>query len=88
MVYIIPTSPGAKLELILFGRYKEIGPKLHVLMPTSHTDDSFMGRVFADTLTLLEASHQVKRFDIFNAVTVASYCLNHSKSWYMQGHPE
>jgi hypothetical protein len=57
-------------------------------MPTHHTDDSFLGRVFADALTLLERHHQVERFDTFNEATVAAYCLDHAKSWYMATHPE
>jgi hypothetical protein len=87
-VYIIPTSPGAKLELILFTRYREIAGKLHALMPTHHEDNSFMGRVFADTLALLERNHQVERFDTFNDTTVAAHCLEHAKAWYMTEHPE
>jgi len=88
VVYIIPTSPGAKLELILYSRFREVAPKLHVLMPTHHTDNSFMGRVFADALTLLENHRQVQRFATFTDATVAAYCLDHAKSWYMAMHPE
>jgi hypothetical protein len=88
VVYIIPTSPGAKLELILFSRYKEVSTKLHVLMPAHHNDDSFMGRVFADALALLERNHQVQRFDTFTDTTVAAYCLDHARAWYMMEHPE
>jgi len=88
VVYIIPTSPGPKLELILFSRYTEIASKLHVLMPAHHTDNSFMGRVFFDALALLERHHQVQSFSTFTEAAVAAYCLDHAKSWYMATHPE
>lgn len=86
-VYIIPTSPGAKLELILFSRYREVAGKLHVLLPRRHEDHSFVGRVFADSLASLPAE-QVRGFDDFDAATVAEYCLTHAKAWYMREHPE
>jgi hypothetical protein len=88
VVYIVATSPGAKLEVILFGRYKEVAPKLHVLLPKVHEDRSFLGRVASDVVAMLESNHQVQRFDDFTKETVCAYCLSHAKSWYMRTHPE
>jgi hypothetical protein len=88
LVYIIPTSPGPKLELILFSRYKEVAAKLHVLLPACHTDDTFTGRVFEEAVSMLDRHHQVRRFTDFNTASVVAYCVDQAKSWYMAAHPE
>jgi len=88
IVYLIPTSTGPQLELILYWSYRNIGPKIHVLLLENGPENSFIERVTWAIVRRMP-THQVHRFPPsgFNENAVANYCVEHAKSFYMSTHP-
>ena len=87
LVYLLASSPGAKLELILFWKYANIGPKLHVLTAEDLDDGSFLGRVTSDIVSRMPR-HHVHSFPTITAPALADFCVDHARQWYVGTHPE
>jgi hypothetical protein len=88
IVYLIPTSTGARLELILFWSYRNIAPKMHILLPKDHHEDSFIGRVTRDIIRRIP-KHQLHVFATkdFTEDRICAYCIDHAKHIYVSTHP-
>jgi len=88
IIYLLLSSTGPRLELILYWGYKNVGPKLHVLVPEEAHEDSFIGRVTNDILARIP-KYQLHRFPVgrFNKDMVCAYCRKHARDFYVSKHP-
>ncbi|MEW6063246.1 MAG: hypothetical protein AB1571_02655 [Nanoarchaeota archaeon] len=80
LIFIIPISPGSRLELILFSAFDEIRNKFYAIIPPMKYNGSFIERV----ANLVLKGIRKKEFlqEEYNENNLISHCLQTAKDIY------